>query len=195
MMLTNAPNDDLGPVWSPDGSKIAFTRILGVGNRHVFVMNPDGSGQTDVSKDPNASDFGPEWSPEGRMIAFGSSPSNAIWIMNADGSGRKQLSNPTGFHVDYAPAWSPDGTKIAFIRQLVKSIWVMNADGTNPIDITQSQPNSDSDDTPNWQPIPPRPVGGVVIPTNKLEILTPYLALAGLAAAVSAVVVVKRRRA
>jgi hypothetical protein len=41
----------------------------------------------------------------------------------------------------------------------------------------------------------PRPVGGLVIPTNKLEILTPYLALAGLIAAVSAVVVVKRRKA
>jgi len=37
-------------------------------------------------------------------------------------------------------------------------------------------------------------VGGVVIPTNKLEILTPYLALAGLVIAVSAVVVVKKRR-
>jgi len=40
----------------------------------------------------------------------------------------------------------------------------------------------------------PAPVGGVVIPTNKLEILTPYLALAGLIVAVSAVVAVKRRR-
>ena len=38
-----------------------------------------------------------------------------------------------------------------------------------------------------------RPVGGLVIPTNKLEILTPYIALAGLVIAVSAVVVVKRR--
>ena len=37
-------------------------------------------------------------------------------------------------------------------------------------------------------------VGGVVVPANKLEILTPYLALAGLVAAVSAVVAVKRRR-
>ncbi len=38
------------------------------------------------------------------------------------------------------------------------------------------------------------PVGGVTLPTNKLEILTPYLTLAGLVAALSAVVVVKRRR-
>jgi hypothetical protein len=40
-----------------------------------------------------------------------------------------------------------------------------------------------------------RTVGGVVVQTNKLELLTPYLALAGLVAIASAVVVVKRRRA
>jgi len=39
----------------------------------------------------------------------------------------------------------------------------------------------------------PRPVGGITLPTNKLEILTPYIALAGLIATLSAVVVVKRR--
>jgi hypothetical protein len=39
-----------------------------------------------------------------------------------------------------------------------------------------------------------KPVGGILMPTNKLEILTPYLALAGLIAVVSAVVVVKKRR-
>jgi hypothetical protein len=40
----------------------------------------------------------------------------------------------------------------------------------------------------------PYAVGGVVMPTNKLEILTPYLALGGLIVAVSAVVAVKKRR-
>jgi hypothetical protein len=50
-----------------------------------------------------------------------------------------------------------------------------------PIEITVNQ-------------IDARPVGGLVMPTNKLEILTPYLALAGLIVAVSAVVAVKKRR-
>ena len=40
---------------------------------------------------------------------------------------------------------------------------------------------------------PDAPVGGIVTPTNKLEILTPYVALAGLIAIVSAVTMVKRR--
>ena len=42
--------------------------------------------------------------------------------------------------------------------------------------------------------VPPRTVGGLVMPTNELEILAPYLALVGLVVAVSVVVVVKRRR-
>jgi hypothetical protein len=41
----------------------------------------------------------------------------------------------------------------------------------------------------------PNPVGGVVLPTSKLEIVAPFAALAGLIAVVSAVVVVKKRRA
>ncbi len=196
--LTIGSEQDNFPVWSPDGSKIAFMRYPVSGNEHIFIMNPDGSSQTDISKDPSAQDYYPEWSPDGRMIAFSSFPSFAIWVMNADGSGRKQLSTPANGLTDVFPAWSPDGTKIAFTRGGLASIIVMNADGSNPTDITQSQPNSITDTTPNWQPLflppPARPVGGVTLPTNKLEILTPSLTLVGLAAAVSAVVVVKRRR-
>jgi len=191
--LTTGPDSDYEPVWSPDGSKIVFARRT-FSNSHIFVMNAaDGSGQTDISNDPNAHDYSPEWSPDGRMIAFSSGSPSAIWVMNADGSGRKQLSSPAGNLIDLEPAWSPDGTKIAFARLEATSIWVMNADGSNPVDITQSQPHSDTDEDPNWQPLIANPVGGVVMPTSKLQIMAPFAALAGLLAAVSAVVVVKRR--
>ncbi|MFC1506985.1 hypothetical protein ACFLQ6_07940 [Thermoproteota archaeon] len=40
----------------------------------------------------------------------------------------------------------------------------------------------------------PPPVGGIVTPTNKLAILTPYIALAGLIIAVSTVYIIKRRK-
>jgi hypothetical protein len=113
--------------------------------------------------------------------------------MNSDGTGQTKLTSPPPTLADVFPAWSPDGRKIAFVRLLGGSIWVMNADGSNPIDITQSQPNSDSDNEPNWQPMPQKPVGGVPLPNNKLEILAPYLALAGLAIAVSVAVVVKKK--
>jgi Tol biopolymer transport system component len=190
-------SEDSGPVWSPSGSKIVFESRR-TGDLEIFVMNSDGSGQTDISNSPSDNDMFPEWSPDGRMIAFARYPTiqtgvEGIWVMNADGTGQTQLSNPPNGLDDMCPAWSPDGRKMAFIRG-IDSIWVMNADGSNPIDITQSQPHSDTDFAPNWQPLFANPVGGVVAPTNKLALATPFLALAGLVVAVSAVVVVKRRK-
>lgn len=44
------------------------------------------------------------------------------------------------------------------------------------------------------QPVEPAPVGGVVTPIKKLEIVTPYLALAGLIVAVSTVYIIRRRK-
>jgi len=44
------------------------------------------------------------------------------------------------------------------------------------------------------QILAPRPVGGVLVPVNKLEVLAPYLALLGLVGAVTAAVAVQRRR-
>jgi len=195
--LTTGTDEDRSPVWSPDGSKIAFRRSLASGDRRIFVMNPDGSGPTDITNNPNYYDYQPEWSPDGRMIALSrfTQAVRAIWVMNADGSNPKKLSTPPQGNLDMYPAWSPDGTKIAFARLAGGSIIVINsADGSNPVDITESQPNSGSDNGPNWQPLFVNPVGGVVVPTNTLAILAPYLALAGLFIAVSAVVAAKKRR-
>ena len=50
--VTNAPGyDDNSAVWSPDGTKIAFVRFFGAAGE-IFVMNADGSGQTDLTNDP-----------------------------------------------------------------------------------------------------------------------------------------------
>ena len=197
-LTTSTTADDSTPVWSPDGLKIVFSRSM-TGLGQIWIMNAaDGSNPVDISNSPGNGDFTPEWSPDGRMIAFSrniAGGEGAIWGMNADGSNQKKLSTPTPPESDDYPAWSPDGTKIAFARAIYASIIVMNAaDGSNPVDITESQPNSGTDVTPNWQPMFANPVGGVVTPVNKIEILTPYLPLAGLIAAVSAVVAVRKRR-
>ena len=66
--LTNDPAVDALPTWSPDGSKIAFLRVIDAktnpfeGNYEIFVMNADGSGQTNLTKDPSM-DSDPAWSP------------------------------------------------------------------------------------------------------------------------------------
>ncbi len=86
-------------------AKIAFTSNRD-GNTDIFVMNPDGSGQTNVSNN-GAADLYPTWSPDGTRIAFWSNrDGNAeIYVMNANGSGQTNVSNNGAG--DYNPAWSP----------------------------------------------------------------------------------------
>ena len=62
------------PVWSPDGSQIAFASNRGPSRTtyhfDIYVMNPDGTGQVRVTDDLHAVSVGPIWSPDGSKIAF-----------------------------------------------------------------------------------------------------------------------------
>ena len=61
------------PIWSPDGSKIAFNRYHSQEqNAEVMVMNADGSDEKSLSQSL-FSDYGASWSPDGSQIAFSSS--------------------------------------------------------------------------------------------------------------------------
>ena len=57
--ITNDPDFDHEPAWSPDGTRIAFARITG-GNYEVYVMNADGTGQTNITNNPSL-DSEPYW--------------------------------------------------------------------------------------------------------------------------------------
>jgi len=59
---SNNPSSDGIPVWSPDGTKIAFHSDRVGPNPDIFVMNADGSGQTNRSNNP-ADDSFPDWQP------------------------------------------------------------------------------------------------------------------------------------
>jgi TolB protein len=92
------------PVFSPDGSKIAFMSSRD-GNPEIYVMNRDGSGVRRLTTHPNG-DVTPTWSPTGNQIAFTSDRSGQpqIYIINVDGTDLKRISD-----VGYAdrPTWSP----------------------------------------------------------------------------------------
>lgn len=57
MQVTNAPGDEISPVWSPDGTQVAFAAgeaadrdIRNVGTFEIYVVNADGTGQTRLNQ-------------------------------------------------------------------------------------------------------------------------------------------------
>ena len=130
-----------------EAGKIAFHR-----NGEIYVMNADGSEQTNISNNP-AFDGYPHWSPDGKKIAFMTSRDGInyeIYVMNADGTSQTRLTNNAD--LDAEPSWSPDGTKIAFRSDRDNhnyQIYVMNADGSEQTNISN---NTAADIHPDWSP-------------------------------------------
>ena len=92
------------PIWSPDGSKIAFTSNRD-GNPEIYVMNADGSGVRRMTNSPQI-DVSPTWSPTGNQIAWVSDRTGTprIYLMNIDGTGQRVLVNEEC----YRPTWSSE---------------------------------------------------------------------------------------
>ncbi len=86
-------------------------------------------------------------------IVFGSQHAgeDEIWVMNADGSGKTNLTRHDGAKIsDLDPSWSPDGRQIAFASDPGGNmqIWLMNADGSNPHQLTNAPPGRNR--LPSW---------------------------------------------
>lgn len=115
----------------PSGSKIAFEGDH-FGGWGLAAMQPDGSGIVNLNAPAGAADA--SWSPNGQQVAFEADPDGdgdlEIFIMNADGSNVRQLTDSPGW--DFWPDWFPNGRQLAFtsLRTGVPNIYVMNVDGS-----------------------------------------------------------------
>jgi TolB protein len=106
-VLTDEKSQGFLPVFSTDGSKIAFMSDRD-GHMEIYVMNRDGSGVRRLTNTPHTvSNSTPTWSPTGTQIAFTSDRSGAaqIWVMDTDGLNARRLT----FDDSYADraTWSP----------------------------------------------------------------------------------------
>ena len=114
--LTQTDIDEYTPRWSPDGSQIAFVRVMGDEDARLFVMKADGSGVTQITDTPG-SEFLPAWSPDGSQIAFTqiTDPENfetRLGVVDVETREVRILTTEEIGGVE--PAWSPDGQYIAF---------------------------------------------------------------------------------
>jgi Tol biopolymer transport system component len=171
--LTSNLAYDFEPVWSPDGSRIAFTSdyLLGkitpttrpsdddgstspeirteTGDRDILIMDNDGSNLVRLGL-KGANDEQPAWSPDGSRIAFVSDRAGGvnIWVMDRDGSNVRQLTDSP--RENWMPAWSPDGSTIAFVsnRSGLWEVHLVDAAGGNLRQITSSEQQIN-----NWGPV------------------------------------------
>src|SRR6185312_12157396 len=115
------------PAASPDGTKIAFSR-----GGNVWVMNADGSGQTQLIIGWVFNSM-PAWSPDGTQIAFISNldeTGSKLYVMDADGQNSQRITSSDVVRNDTAPDWSPDGNWIAFNKGN-EGIWKVRPDGSD----------------------------------------------------------------
>ncbi len=157
--LTAGPGVETNPVFSPDGSLIAFTGEYD-GNVDVFVMPAEGGEPRRLTWHP-ASDIALGWTPDGKAILFTSSRTaysrfSELFTIGVDGGLPKRLPLPMG----YEGSFSSDGKHIAYVPlRRAFNVWKRYRGGTaTPIwiaDLSDSRiekiPRKDSNDyEPMW---------------------------------------------
>jgi Tol biopolymer transport system component len=131
---------DSEPAWSPDGSRIAFTRNDPQTLHHeLWIMNADGSGQRAIGMQG----FQSKWSPDGSLFLYTSNKSGnwEIYTCRIDGSNELQLTRTP--ETEATAIWSPQNGQIVFStnRDGNNEIYIMAGDGTDWRRLTNSAAN------------------------------------------------------
>ena len=165
---------DIAPTVSPDGTWLAYFAVTRARlaedapppPQRIRVANVDGTADRAVTPRRGLA-LDPDWSPDGTRIAYtevrvaGDRADNRLMIVNADGSGRRALTQYGGRN-EINPKWTPDGQTIVFehLREAGRrsSIMAMPSAGGSPRLVY---------DSPGWDTNPiPSPDGTRILFTS-----------------------------
>lgn len=132
---------------APKIEKIAFTSTRD-GNGEIYVMNPDGSQQVNLTKHP-ADDLDPAWSPTGEQILFNSNRDGEwdLYFMDADGKNVRKVFAKSADRRE--PTWSPDGKQIAYLKVDEWAIYTATINGKT---IKKIANTGEEGGSPAWSP-------------------------------------------
>jgi TolB protein len=168
--LLSADRDVIDPVFSPDGTRIAFMAARPAGrfaHNRIWVANADGTGARPVTPAGGSNEQNASWSPDGTRIALELAPvrpggrRSDLAIMNADGTGLHRVAATRWWETN--PIWSPDGTRLAFTSDRDTrprngdrlgpgfELYTVGIDGT---DVRRLTRNHTPELFPDWQPLP-----------------------------------------
>ena len=153
--VTGSGEQALSPVWSPDGSRVAYTRF-NEGTGTIVVQDRSG-GRTTVPGTTRDLNITPSFSPDGQWLAYArvGEDGTDLFKVSLAGSGSAQRLTAGRFADNLSPTYSPDGRRIAFVstRAGLPQVYVMGADGTDqellaPFDYGVTG----SSNAPEWSP-------------------------------------------
>jgi eukaryotic-like serine/threonine-protein kinase len=150
--VTNDLNTYQGASLTADGTSLVAVQTDRVPNIWV-APGGDAARARQVTSGAGRFDgfYGVSWTPDGRIVyASVASGSWDIWVMNADGTGQRQLT--VGARSNYGPSVSADGRHIIFVSNRAGdafNVWRMDADGGNPVRLTSGKGENFAHPTPD----------------------------------------------
>jgi Tol biopolymer transport system component len=154
--LTTDPADDKSPVWSPDGSEIAFVRVSGETATIYTVPSLGGVERRLYESRAALLGGGLSWAPDGRSLAFPEksaveSPAR-IYLLPLDTRQKIPLTSPPPeIWGDFTPEFSPDGRRVAFVRVssfATADIWIQPVSSGEATPLTHK--NYEDISRPSW---------------------------------------------